>query len=117
MTNDPTQPMTDADAQAVIEEYLKGRADTGVQLAQAVAVVAVRDGVLSVIFDPQQAGAEQWALLAVQPFEKLADFIATPLRPSTYEGSQLRARIHTIATGLIDGTSGGTVKVADLGIG
>lgn len=117
MTNDPTQPMTDSDAQAVIEDFLKRRVDAGVKLAQAAAVVAVRDGVLSVIFDPKLAGAEQWALMDAQPFEKLAEFVAVPLVDDTYQGAQLRARVRTITTGLIDGTSGGTVEVADLNIG
>lgn len=117
MEHEPTEGMSDADAKAAIEEFLKERADAGVALAKAASNVAVRDGELVVIFDPALANAKQWALLAVQPFDTLAHFLATPLRNNTPTGAGLRSRIRTITTGLIDGTSGGNVDVASLDIG
>ena len=44
MTNDRTESMSDAEAKAAIEEYLKERAEAGVLLAKAAANVSVRNG-------------------------------------------------------------------------
>lgn len=117
MTNDHPETMSDAEAKAAIEEYLEERAEAGVALGKAAANVSVRDGELVVIFDAALANAEQWALDAVQPFETLAHFVASPLRNTTPTGDALRSRIRTIRTGYIDGTSGGNVEVASLDIG
>lgn len=117
MEHTPTEDISDAQAKAEIVAFLKERADAGVALAKAAANVEVRRGELVVIFDPALASAEQWALLAVQPFDTLAHFLATPLRDDTPTGARLRSRIRTITTGLIDGTSGGNLDVASLDIG
>lgn len=117
MTNEHIEDMTDADATAAIEDFLRGRAEAGVQLAQAAARVSLRDGELVVIFDPTLAGAEQWALLEVQPFKSLAHFVASPLQDETPRGAGLRSRIRTIHAAMIDGTSVGDLEVDSLHIG
>lgn len=112
MTSESSHDVTDADVVSAVESFLRERADAGVQIAQAASKVSVREGVLNVIFDAALAGATQEALLAVQPFDTLADFVGTPLGWKTPEAAGLRSRVHTIATGMIDGTSGGTTSVA-----
>lgn len=112
MMSNPSYDVTDADVVAAVEEFLHERAEVGVQLAQAASEVSVRKGVLNVIFDPALAGATQEALLAVNPFDTLAHFVGTPLGWKTPEAAGLRSRVHTITTGMIDGTSGGTTSVA-----
>lgn len=78
MNINASDDVTDAGVVAAVEGFLRERAEAGIQIAQAASKVSVRDGVLSVIFDAALAGATQEALMAVQPFDSLADFVGIP---------------------------------------
>ncbi|WP_413544182.1 hypothetical protein [Citricoccus nitrophenolicus] len=105
---------TDDDAAADVQAYLDEQASRGVMIAQAVTTVTVQNGALTVVFDPAKTGADQAALLDVQPDKNLARFAGVPLGWATKEAASIRSRVQRIETSTVDGTSTGTASAAEI---
>lgn len=105
---------TDHDAAVDVQVYLNERANAGVMIAQAVTTVTVQNGTLTVVFDPAKVGADQDALLDVQPERNLARFVGVPMGWATDEAAAIRSRVQRIETSMIDGTRTGTASAAEI---
>lgn len=67
-----------------------------------------------VVFDPSTVRASNGALLAVNPFDTLAEFVGMPISFADEEERRLRTRVENVHVALADGRDLGTVSVADL---
>jgi hypothetical protein len=107
-------PATDEDLSAAVQEFMDERAEDGVMLAQSVTEVSADGGVVTVIFNPSQAGAETDALLSLAPYDNFAEFASTPFVWTTPESTNLRGSLTRVDTFLSTGEDLGSLTVEEI---
>lgn len=106
--------VTDEEVLSTFRSFFAERAASNMLLAKAVTDVSFQDHVLRVTFDPTAAGVDDETFANVNPFENLANFVATPIAYDDAVGKRLRPAIDAIDTVKPDGTSLGTYTAADI---
>lgn len=106
--------VTDEEVLSTFRSFLAERAAAGVLVAKAVTTVSYENRVLRVTFDPAAAGVDDTTFANVNPFENLANLVATPIAYDDAVGKRLRPAIDAIETVKPDGTSLGTYTAADI---
>ena len=112
--NLPTTPPTDDEIVAVVRNYAAERAQSGVKIAQALADVTCRGGVVTAVFNPALAGLTVELFGDINPFENLAEFVGTPMAFDDSVGQWFRQRLVCIDTELPDGSPLGSLTAAEL---
>lgn len=107
-------PVTDKEVLSTFRSFFAERAASNMLLAKAVTDVSFQDRVLRVTFDPAAAGVDDETFANVNPFENLANYVATPIAYDDAVGNRLRPAIDAIETVKPDGTSLGTYTAADI---
>lgn len=106
--------VTDAEVQAAFQSYFTERAASGVMLGKTVTGVTFANGIVRVTFDPAAAGMSLEDFTALNPFDNLANFAATPVAFNDELGNRLRPVIDSIETVRVDGEPLGTYSRADI---
>lgn len=107
-------PVTDAEVLDAFNAFFAERSGAGVMLGKAVTEVTFADGIVHVTFDPAAAGVTTGDFDALNPFDNLANFAATPVAFNDEIGNRLRPAIDSIETVRSDGAPLGTYSRADI---
>lgn len=116
----PSRPTTTPDAITAEEvlstfrSFFAEQAASNMPLAKAVTDVSFQDHVLRVTFDPAAAGVDDETFANINPFENLANYVATPIAYNDAVGNRLRPAIDAIETVKPDGISLGAYTAADI---
>lgn len=114
MNTSQSSPPTDAEIVDAIVEYMTERAAQGVKIAQALAEVSIRDGVVTATFDPAKVGIAGGLLHEVTEPKNLAELVGSPLAFDDEAGKRLRQSVIRIDTAYVDGTSLGSLTSGEL---
>lgn len=107
-------PATDEDLSNAVQDFADERSEVGVLLGESITEVSASDAVVTVIFEPEQAGVDLGTSLSVTPYDNYADFASVPFVWTTPESTNLRERLTRVDTQLANGESLGSLTVEEI---